>query len=177
MNTTKSGSLLDHRVDNQHNNSERRNYLQSPPWGTFRFFFDEDRWDWSPTVEQMHGYRPGTTAPDTAVLLNHVHPDDRGHVMSLLDQVRRTRRPFSTRHRLVDTHAQVHDVVVIGAPIYPGDDRGAIGMQCSCVDLTAATAPAEAERFDRAAEHLRIIADHGYTDDDRRRRIRAATRC
>ena len=28
--------------------------------GWFRFHFDEDRWEWSPEVEKMHGYLPGS---------------------------------------------------------------------------------------------------------------------
>ena len=28
--------------------------------GWFRFYFDDDRWEWSPEVELLHGYQPGT---------------------------------------------------------------------------------------------------------------------
>lgn len=83
------------------------------------------------------------------------------------------RNRSALHHRIIDTHNRVHDVVVIGAPIYrSGGDRAAVGMQCSCVDLTAATSPP------MPREQPRSTAEYGYTDDeDRRRRIRAATRC
>ena len=31
--------------------------------GWFRYFFDEDRWEWSPEVQQIHGYESGTVSP------------------------------------------------------------------------------------------------------------------
>ncbi|MCZ0732434.1 PAS domain-containing protein [Mycolicibacterium iranicum] len=169
--TTNDGALAD-RVDEQCGSIGLERGFWVPQLGSAWFLFDEQRWDWSPTVEQMHGYRPGTTTPDTGLLVNHVHPQDREHVISLLDWVRRTRLPFSTRHRIIDTHDQVHDVVVIGAPIHHSRTRAPIGLQCSCVDLTAATSPADSVRG-----QLRTTAAYGYTDHDRRRRIRAATHC
>ena len=30
------------------------------PTGWFRLYFEDERWDWSPEVEQLHGYEPGT---------------------------------------------------------------------------------------------------------------------
>ncbi|MCW2554333.1 MAG: RNA-binding protein with domain, partial [Mycobacterium sp.] len=27
--------------------------------GWFRYFFEDDRWEWSPQVQTMHGYQPG----------------------------------------------------------------------------------------------------------------------
>ena len=32
--------------------------------GSFRYFRDEDRWEWSDAVAQMHGYAPGAVEPD-----------------------------------------------------------------------------------------------------------------
>jgi hypothetical protein len=31
--------------------------------GRFKFFLDEQRWDWSDAVARMHGYEPGTVVP------------------------------------------------------------------------------------------------------------------
>jgi len=41
--------------------------------GWFRFYFDDDRWEWSPQVEKMHGYLPGTVTPTTEMVLAHKH--------------------------------------------------------------------------------------------------------
>src|ERR1700749_750097 len=43
--------------------------------GWFRFYFDDDRWEWSPQVEKMHGYLPGSVTPTTEMVLAHKHPD------------------------------------------------------------------------------------------------------
>ena len=44
--------------------------------GWFRFYFDDDRWEWSAQVERMHGYLPGSVTPTTEMVLAHKHPDD-----------------------------------------------------------------------------------------------------
>lgn len=44
--------------------------------GWFRFYFDDGRWEWSPQVEKMHGYGPGSVTPTTEMVLSHKHPDD-----------------------------------------------------------------------------------------------------
>ncbi len=58
--------------------------------GWFRFYFADERWEWSPQVERMHGYEPGTVSPTTRLVLSHKHPDDYGQVAATLDEIRRT---------------------------------------------------------------------------------------
>ena len=144
--------------------------------GCFRFYFDDDRWSWSPQIEQMHGYKPGTTAPSTLLLLSHVHLDDYQQVAAALYDVRRTHQPFSSRHRIVDIRDQVHDVVMIGAPFH--DTRGAIvGMQGFYLDLTQAAALARHRRNEHPADHLRVVAAGKGHGENRRQRVRGATHC
>src|SRR5690349_9911857 len=71
--------------------------------GWFRFYFDDERWEWSDEVQIMHGYEPGTVTPTTELVLSHKHPDDYQQVASTLDHVRRYHQAFSTRHRIIDT--------------------------------------------------------------------------
>ena len=33
------------------------------PTGWFRLYFEDERWEWSPEVERLHGYEPGTAKP------------------------------------------------------------------------------------------------------------------
>jgi PAS fold len=132
--------------------------------GWFRLRFDDDRWTWSPQVEQMHGYRPGTVAPSTLLVLSHVHPDDDRHVAAVLYDVRRTRRPIRLHHRIIDTHHHVHHVVMIGVPEY--DSSGAlVGLQGFYLDVTALSSTAGQDR----GSHSPV--------EDRLRQIRASTRC
>ena len=44
--------------------------------GWFRFYFDSELWEWSPEVQRMHGYEPGSVSPTTELVLSHKHPDD-----------------------------------------------------------------------------------------------------
>ena len=60
--------------------------------GWFRFYFDDDRWEWSPQVEKMHGYLPGSVTPTTEMVLAHKHPDDYRQIADTLDLIRQTRQ-------------------------------------------------------------------------------------
>jgi hypothetical protein len=103
--------------------------------GWFRFHFDDQRWEWSEQVQRMHGYEPGTVTPTTELVLEHKHPNDRRAVKKTIDDMLISRRPFSTRHRIVDTHGTVHQVVVVGDQLT--DHHGAvIGTQGYYVDIT-----------------------------------------
>lgn len=103
--------------------------------GWFRFYFADERWEWSAEVAQMHGYRPGDITPTTEVVLSHKHPDDFRQVAATLDEIRRTAQAFSTRHRIIDLQQQVHHVVVIGDRLY-AEDGSVIGTHGFYVDVT-----------------------------------------
>jgi hypothetical protein len=106
-----------------------------PHQGWFRFYFADERWEWSDQVQRLHGYEPGTVTPTTELVLSHKHPDDYVQVAATLDDIRRTHRTFSTRHRIIDTRQAVHDVVVIGDQL--NDDNGeVIGTHGFYVDVT-----------------------------------------
>jgi hypothetical protein len=103
--------------------------------GQFRFFFADDRWEWSEAVQQMHGYVPGMVTPTTELVLSHKHPEDRDRIAVTIDEVRRTGEPFSTHHRIVDVAGDEHDVVVVASQLRDG--RGVvIGSEGFYVDVT-----------------------------------------
>ncbi|OBH15781.1 PAS and ANTAR domain-containing protein [Mycobacterium sp. E3247] len=103
--------------------------------GWFRFYFEDQRWEWSDQVHRMHGYEPGTVTPTTELVLSHKHPADRARVAEGIDDMIKRRRPFSTRHRIVDTRGNTHDVVVVGDQFC--DDSGeVIGTHGFYVDVT-----------------------------------------
>src|SRR3954453_12191886 len=82
------------------------------PAGWFRFYFTDQRWEWSEQVQRMHGYEPGSVTPTTELVLSHKHPEDGGQVAATIDHIVNSRQAFSTRHRIVDTGGKVHHVVV-----------------------------------------------------------------
>ena len=121
--------------------------------GWFRFHFADQRWEWSPQVQQMHGYQPGTVVPTTELVLSHKHPDDYGPVAATLAEIRRTSGAFSTRHRIVDTRGEVHSVVVIGDQLY--DDSGAvIGTHGFYVDVTPSLREEKQELLNEAVAEI-----------------------
>ena len=122
--------------------------------GWFRFYFDDDRWEWSPQVEKMHGYLPGTVTPTTDVVLSHKHPDDYRHIADTLDLIRRTRQPFSSRHRIIDVVGRVRHVVVVG-DLLRADDQTVIGTHGYYVDVT----PSEREQQDQVTAAVTVIAE------------------
>lgn len=110
--------------------------------GWFRFYFADERWEWSEQVQILHGYEPGSVTPTTDLVLSHKHPDDRQQVAATLEDMRRTHRTFSTRHRIIDTRGDVHEVVVIGDQLL--DDGGRlVGTHGFYVDMTPTDAQAK----------------------------------
>jgi PAS domain S-box-containing protein len=121
--------------------------------GWFRFYFAEERWEWSPQVERMHGYEPGTVHPTTDLVLSHKHPDDYGQVAATIEEIRRTSAAFSTRHRIVDTHGEVHHVVVVGDQLF--DASGSvIGTHGFYVDVTPSMHEAHHEMVSEAVAEI-----------------------
>jgi PAS domain S-box-containing protein len=105
--------------------------------GWYRWFFGDERWEWSPEVEQIHGYQPGTVTPTTHLVLSHKHPDDYEQVAATLDDIRRRHTPFSTCHRIITKQGTTREVVVIGEQLH--DNAGeVIGAQGFYFDVTAA---------------------------------------
>lgn len=103
--------------------------------GWFRFYFADQRWEWSEQVQRLHGYEPGGVTPTTELVLSHKHPEDRGQVAATIDQILNTHQAFSTRHRIIDTGGQVRHVVVVGDQLH--DDQGeVVGTHGFYVDVT-----------------------------------------
>ena len=68
-------------------------------------------------------------------MLSHKHPDDYAQVAATLEDVRRTHKPFSTRHRIITVQGDNRDVVVMGERLH--DDNGnVIGTQGFYIDVT-----------------------------------------
>ena len=69
--------------------------------GSFRFWFADQRWEWSDEVAALHGNTPGQVEPTTKLLLSHKHPDDRDEVADTIETVLRIGLPFksSPHHR------------------------------------------------------------------------------
>ncbi|MEM6109909.1 PAS and ANTAR domain-containing protein [Mycobacterium sp. 050272] len=122
--------------------------------GWFRFYFDDQRWEWSEQVQRLHGYEPGAVTPTTELVLSHQHPDDRDRIAATIDAITHIRGALSCRHRIIDTGGVVRWVVVIGDQFL--NRRGeAIGTHGFYLDVT----PAHHSREDTITARLGEIAD------------------
>jgi len=121
--------------------------------GWFRFYFADERWEWSPQVERMHGYEPGQVHPTTDLVLSHKHPDDYGQVAATLDEIRRTSGAFSTRHRIIDTHGEIRHVVVVGDQLFDDGDN-VVGTHGFYVDVTPSMREAQDQIVSEAVAEI-----------------------
>jgi hypothetical protein len=122
--------------------------------GWFRFYFDDDRWEWSPQVETMHGHLPGSVTPTTETILAHKHPDDYRQIADTVDLVRQTRQAFSSRHRIIDVQGRAHHVVVVG-DLLGEVDGPVVGTHGYYIDVT----PLEQERQDQVTAAVTRITE------------------
>ncbi|MBJ7337786.1 PAS and ANTAR domain-containing protein [Mycolicibacterium sp.] len=103
--------------------------------GWFRFYFDDERWEWSDEVALIHGYEPRAVTPTTALVMSHKHPDDRAMMSAHLEYVRRERKPVSTRHRIINVLGETREVVVAGQEIVEGGGE-VVGTTGFYIDVT-----------------------------------------
>jgi PAS domain S-box-containing protein len=124
--------------------------------GSFRYLRAGDQWEWSDAVAHMHGYAPGQVQPTTALVMSHKHPDDAANVERLIEAMTGQGRPFSSRHRIVDTRGHIHPVVVIGERLC--DDGGTvIGAQGLYVDLSDVEDGAVEDAIADFTQHRAVI--------------------
>lgn len=125
-------------VDGSGDASQRESQGHGPgsAIGSFRYWFDSGQWEWSDEVAAMHGYRPGEMTPTTELLASHKHPDDRENFIKVVEQIRSTRTPLSSRHRMIDTHGRTRNVIVVGRTFQ--EDGRVVGAEGIYFDIDGA---------------------------------------
>ncbi|WP_308165633.1 PAS and ANTAR domain-containing protein [Nocardia noduli] len=126
---------------------EREQQGLSGRTGRFRFWFADQRWEWSDEVAVLHGYTPGEVEPTTELLLAHKHSDDRDEVADTLRTVITTGLPFSSRHRIIDTTGGVRHVLVVGDQLKDSDGT-VVGTAGFYIDVTETLAADRREAID-----------------------------
>ncbi|MGV9408821.1 PAS and ANTAR domain-containing protein [Nocardia sp. NPDC003693] len=147
--------------------------------GSFRFWFADQRWEWSDEVAAMHGYAPGEVEPTTTLLLAHQHPEDRDRVEGAITSMIDNGEPFSSRHRIIDTAGDEHEVIAV-ADLFTDDEGavlGTIGYYIEITDMVqgeAEDAPTEfyegRETIEQAKGALMLV--YGLTPDQAFRLLR-----
>jgi PAS domain S-box-containing protein len=145
-----SPDLDDHSI---HVNGAVRGTSAKPQVGGYRFWFHDQRWEWSDEVYRMYGYEPGSVVPTTMLVMSHKHPDDRDDVEDLFDRARYSGGSFSSRHRLRDTAGQEHSVIVVAERIL--DETGAVvGASGYFIDVTEALEQSRRDLLDETLPKL-----------------------
>lgn len=85
-----------------------------PLSGTYVWDVVDDRWWWSDELYALHGFAPGEVLPSTDLLMAHRHPDDQPKLKDVLEDALHQGGRFSCYHRVLDSHRQVHHVLLVG---------------------------------------------------------------
>ncbi|PPJ24706.1 antitermination regulator [Nocardia nova] len=118
--------------------------------GWFRFWFADQRWEWSDEAAQMYGYPSADTEPTTDLLISHKHPDDHAELAASIAASVKTGEPICGQHRIVDAGGETREIIVVGEQL-TDDDGAVIGAGGYFVDVTETIAE---ERNDALSEVL-----------------------
>lgn len=121
--------------------------------GHFKFWFDDQRWEWSDEVAVMHGYAPGTVEPTTDLLLRHKHPEDRAQVAISIARAVENGEPFCSRHRIRTVDGVERHVIVVGDHMVDENDT-VIGSAGFYIDVTDTLAAQRQETLDDTLPEL-----------------------
>jgi PAS domain S-box-containing protein len=146
--------------------------MDSQRVGSFQYFGDSSRWDWSEGVATILGYHREALEPSLEVLLQHTHFEDRTRVANVLHRIVRG-QSVSSRHRIVDRAGDVHWIVLIGDPLEneSGDTVGASGYFIDVTDAVQAgvtAAMSELAKSRAVIEQAKgvLMAAHGISADE-----------
>jgi hypothetical protein len=129
----------------------------SEPAARFRFDVVTGSWWWSPGMFALHGFEAGDVEPSTDLLMAHKHPEDLLATEDTLRGVLTTGEPFCCRHRVVDAHGRIREVLSVGEG-FCDDDGNVIAVQGYFVDLTDAFSHAGSARPQTPTSLERVIA-------------------
>ncbi len=132
------------------------------PAARFRYDVATGDWWWSPGMFELHGLVDGEMQPSTDLLMAHKHPGDLAATENTLRHVLATGEPFCCRHRVVDAHGRLREVLSVGEA-GRGPDGSITAVQGYFVDLTdafaATTAAAHAAAALPLVERRRFVPD------------------
>lgn len=109
--------------------------LEAGRMGTWEWDQRTDHLAWSPTLEQIFGFEPGSFPGTLEAYRERVHPDDLDTVDELLGDLAEQPTEQHTLHRIVRPDGQVRWVESHGRPFVAGD-VGLVGMTGILADVT-----------------------------------------
>lgn len=126
--------------------------------GWFTYRPSTDAWAWSDGMFQIHGFEPGEVVPTTALIMSHIHPDDRASAWESREANVLERAPFTFPHRITDAKDRERVLLAVGHVV---DDSDGLLVTGHLVDLTDFRKTEVDAQVDRAvadfAEHRAVI--------------------
>lgn len=148
------------RLDAETAHERLRIALQAGGIGTWQWAVGTGEIAWSPGLEAIHGYEPGTFARTFDAFQNEIHPDDRTHVLQAIGEAIEGRRDHHIEYRIVRRDGTVRWVEGRGQLFCDaaGRPERMVGV---CSDVTDRKQAAMAiEEALRARDEFLSIASH-----------------
>ncbi len=89
--------------------------------GMWTFHMPSGQVTWDATLEQAHGFAPGSFGGTFEAFAGAIHPDDRAEVLATVEDAIETRRRFDVAYRTVDADGSTRWIRGSGAPLIDGD--------------------------------------------------------
>jgi PAS domain S-box-containing protein len=123
--------------------------LEAGRMGTWEFGIRTGKVTWSPALEEIHGFEPGTFPGTFEAFRDEIHPDDRDRVLFAVGEAIAGRRDHQIEYRIVRTDGSVRWVEGRGQILLDatGQPERMVGV---CADVTERKQAEDAERLAKA---------------------------
>lgn len=116
--------------------------------GHYTYLPASDSWTWSDEVFRIHGFEPHEVVPTSALVLRHIHADDRATAKESRAAALERQQPFSLLHRIITAQGQER-VVMSAGHVERGPDGGPV-VSGHLIDLTEVRRSAVDDELDDA---------------------------
>ena len=89
--------------------------------GRFTYRPASDEWTWSAGMFRIHGLEPGSVAPTSDLVNDHIHPADRAAARASRDEAIEQGKPFTFPHRVITAAGEQRVVIAAGHSDQDGD--------------------------------------------------------
>lgn len=118
------------------NSEERlRLALEAGRMGTWEWDIETERVHWSPSLERIHGLRPGTFGGTFEDYQSDIHPDDREQVLGSLRRALETGQEHHLEYRIIWPDKSLHWIEARGK-VYRSSQGNPERMLGICMDIT-----------------------------------------
>jgi PAS domain S-box-containing protein len=130
--------------------------LEAGQMGTFDWHLSSGRILWSPTVERVHGYEPGTLPTDATSYCSQLHPEDRDRVRAQLQEILAGTDGRRVEYRIVRPDGVIRWLECF-ARVFPNASGHVVRVVGVCADVTDRVEAAR--ELERACQDIQALKD------------------